>query len=155
VPPALGITKTSETSLSWVNFEAGTRMNASSWSSAEKAAWSCEYHASLASSTSVAAPLSPSLTAGHGPRAPQQLLVSAVEEVALMLDKRSYETKFADLINMCAQAKTKGLEGVVIHNPHALGDNYDEMVESLNRLADAELQLSIVPRAERGGMKPA
>jgi hypothetical protein len=72
-----------------------------------------------------------------------------------MLDNRSYETKFADFINMCAQAKTKGLEGVVVHNPHALGDNYDEMVESLNRLADAELQLKIVPRAERGGKEPA
>ncbi len=67
-----------------------------------------------------------------------------------MLDKRTYETKFADFIRMCAEAKVNGLEGVVIHNPHALGDNYDEMVESLNRLADAELQLAIVPRAERG-----
>ncbi len=67
-----------------------------------------------------------------------------------MLDKQSYETKFADFIRMCAEAKAKGLEGVIIHNPHALGDNYDEMVESLNRLADAELQLAIVPRAERG-----
>lgn len=30
------------------------------------------------------------------------------------------------------------------------GDNYAEIVESLNRLADAKLQLSIVPRADRG-----
>jgi len=72
-----------------------------------------------------------------------------------MLDKWSYETKSADFINMCAQAKANGLVGVVIHNPHALGDNYDEMVESLNRLADAELQLSIVPRAERGKAREA
>ena len=67
-----------------------------------------------------------------------------------MLDRRSYETKFASFIGMCAEAKAKGLEGVVIHHPQVLGDNYDEMVESLNRLADAELHLAIVPRTGRG-----
>ncbi len=67
-----------------------------------------------------------------------------------MLDKRSYEIKFPSFIKLCRKIKATKTDVVLIHNPHALGDNYDEMVESLNRLADAELHLAIVPRAERG-----
>jgi len=37
----------------------------------------------------------------------------------------------------------------VIDHPEVLGDTYAEIVESLNRLADASLSLSIVPRSER------
>ena len=55
---------------------------------------------------------------------------------------------------MCAEAEAKHVDVVVIADPHALGDNYEEMVESLNRLADAELHLAIVPRAERGTAPP-
>jgi predicted GTPase len=38
---------------------------------------------------------------------------------------------------------------IVIHHPEVLGDTFDEIVESLNRLADAEKHLAIVPRDER------
>ena len=62
----------------------------------------------------------------------------------------AYEQKFADFLRMCADAKKGKLEVVLIHDPETLGDNYGEIVESLNRLADAELKLAIVPRAERG-----
>lgn len=61
-----------------------------------------------------------------------------------------YEQKFAEFLAMCDQAKKGKLDVVVVHDPETLGDNYAEIVESLNRLADAKLQLSIVPRAERG-----
>lgn len=58
-----------------------------------------------------------------------------------------YEQKFADFIRMLKESK----EAVVmVHRPEVLGDNYGEIVESLNRLADAKKQLMIVPRAERG-----
>jgi len=60
----------------------------------------------------------------------------------------SYEEKFADFIEHCAEQPKGTL--VIIHNPSAIGDNYAEIVESLNRLADAELPLLIVPRSERG-----
>lgn len=64
----------------------------------------------------------------------------------------AYEQKFADFLRMCDQAKKEHLEVVVVHDPETLGDDYAEIVESLNRLADANLRLSIVPRAgPRGG----
>jgi len=61
-----------------------------------------------------------------------------------------YEQKFAGFLRMCEEAKEGKLDVVVIHHPETLGDTYAEIVESLNRLADAKLQLAIVPRAERG-----
>lgn len=61
----------------------------------------------------------------------------------------AYEQKFADFLRMCAQAKKDKLDVVIVLDPETLGDNYAELVESLNRLADAKLKLSIVPRAER------
>ena len=38
----------------------------------------------------------------------------------------------------------------VIHHPQVLGDDYEELVENLNRLADSGKSLEIVPRKERG-----
>ena len=50
---------------------------------------------------------------------------------------------------MCDEAKAGKLDVVLIHHPEVLGDNFDELVESLNRLADAKLSLTIIPRVER------
>jgi hypothetical protein len=55
----------------------------------------------------------------------------------------------AKLIEMCAKAKHDKLDAVMIHHPQVLGDNYDEMVESMNRIADAGLMIHILPRGER------
>lgn len=63
--------------------------------------------------------------------------------------KTPYEEKFAGLLRLCEDAKQSGTEVVVIAEPQALGDDYAEIVESLNRIADAKLQLAILPRAER------
>lgn len=60
--------------------------------------------------------------------------------------RSAYQQKFADFIRMLAEMKEKL---VVIHHPEVIGDTYEEIVESLNRLADAGKQLSIVPRNER------
>jgi hypothetical protein len=38
---------------------------------------------------------------------------------------------------------------MLIHHPEVLGDTYEELCESLNRLADAGLLLMIIPRKER------
>ena len=57
-----------------------------------------------------------------------------------------YEKKFADFIKLCSEAKAKGIEQVVIGYPWALGDTYDELIESLSRLADAGLVLHIAAR---------
>ncbi len=61
----------------------------------------------------------------------------------------SYEKKFAEFLRMCEEARNGNLDAVVIDHPEVLGDTYAEIVESLNRLADASLSLSIVPRSER------
>ena len=57
-----------------------------------------------------------------------------------------YEQKFADFIRLLAETKE---EVVLIHHPQVIGDTYDEIVESLNRLADAGKHLAIVPTKER------
>jgi len=57
----------------------------------------------------------------------------------------SYEQEFREFIELCAKPE----EIVVVHHPQVLGDTYDEILESLNRLADAEKKLVIVPRKDR------
>lgn len=57
-----------------------------------------------------------------------------------------YEQKFSDFIRMLAETKE---DVVLIHHPQVIGDTYEEIVESLNRLADAGKTLAIVPRKER------
>lgn len=57
-----------------------------------------------------------------------------------------YEQKFADFIKLCTESPE---EIIVVHHPGVLGDNYEEIVESLNRLADAEKHLAIVPQKDR------
>jgi len=52
-----------------------------------------------------------------------------------------YEQKFADFIRLLA---TSPEEVVLISHPQVIGDNYDEIVESLNRIADAGKTLAIV-----------
>ena len=54
-----------------------------------------------------------------------------------------YEEKFAGFIRACEQAKAEGIPNVVIARPQTLGDTYDEIIQSLWRLADAGLALII------------
>jgi len=61
-------------------------------------------------------------------------------------ESTSYERKFADLIRLLAESKE---EVVIVHHPQVLGDTFDELVESLNRLADSGKHLTIVPRKDR------
>ena len=59
-----------------------------------------------------------------------------------------YENKFADFIKLCAEAKAKGATQVTVAYPWVLGDNYDELVESLSRLADVGLLLNVATRKD-------
>lgn len=63
-----------------------------------------------------------------------------------MPTSHDYEKKFADFIKLC---EDKSSQTVIIHHPEVIGDNYEEMVESLNRISDADKALSIVPRKDR------
>jgi predicted oxidoreductase len=56
-----------------------------------------------------------------------------------------YEQKFAGFIKSLEEKA----DVLLVHHPEVLGDTYEELVESLNRLADAGKMLSILPRKER------
>ena len=58
----------------------------------------------------------------------------------------SYEKKFSDFIEMCEKARQDNIPQVIVHHPSVLGDTYEEVIESLSRLADAELSLYIASR---------
>lgn len=61
----------------------------------------------------------------------------------------TYEEKFPEFIKMLADAKASRVEVVLVHHPEVLGDTHEEIVESLDRLADAYLILKILPRCNR------
>ncbi len=64
-----------------------------------------------------------------------------------MFDPIEYTAKFEGLIRLCAEAKAQGLGRVVVANPKVLGDSYEEVIESLSRISDANLSLEIADRS--------
>lgn len=56
---------------------------------------------------------------------------------------RDYEKKFADFIRLCRDSKISGVKQIVVTNPSVIGDTHEEIIESLSRLAEAELGLHI------------
>ena len=59
-----------------------------------------------------------------------------------------YEQKFAGFISVCEKANPSENDVLIICNPEALGDDYEELVESLNRLGDAGFNLAIISRKD-------
>ena len=57
--------------------------------------------------------------------------------------------KFAGLDRLIADSKGKGIEVLVVHHPQVLGDDYEELVMNLDKIASAELALQIVPPSSR------
>ena len=57
-----------------------------------------------------------------------------------------YETKFAELVRSIGQAKADKIPNLVVAQPWVLGDTYDEVIESLSRIAEAGLVLHIAGR---------
>lgn len=69
---------------------------------------------------------------------------SYARDMTLQMDK------FKQLDRLVSKAKTKGdVDAVVVASPQVLGDTYDELVANLNKLADAELAVVVVPPADR------
>lgn len=66
----------------------------------------------------------------------------------------SCDEKFANFIWMCTEAKRQQVEMVVVSHPSVLGDTYAELIESLSRLADAGLALSIAGRGPTAMVTP-
>jgi hypothetical protein len=44
------------------------------------------------------------------------------------------------------EASENGVTLIVIAEPEQLGDTYEEMVESLNRMAEMDLNLAVMPK---------
>lgn len=86
-------------------------------------------------------------------RALQQRLQweAAMEKEGKKIVNPDPKQKFSDLDRMIRETKEKGVQAVMIHHPEVLGDNYAELVTNLNKLADAELALVIVPQSDRKG----
>lgn len=55
-----------------------------------------------------------------------------------------YREKFADLIKLCQFAKASKVSTVIIAFPWVIGDTYEEVIESLSRVASAGLAINIV-----------
>lgn len=58
----------------------------------------------------------------------------------------TYEKKFGDFMKMCDDARKERVSVVIVSHPAVLGDSYEEIIESLSRLAEANLSLRIVGR---------
>jgi len=58
--------------------------------------------------------------------------------------------KFKELDRLVMEAKAKGeVDAVIVASPQVLGDTYEELVANLNKLAEAELAVVIVPPSDR------
>lgn len=54
--------------------------------------------------------------------------------------------KFKELDRLVREAKTRqDVDAVVVASPQVLGDTYEELIANLNKLADAELAVVVVP----------
>ena len=62
--------------------------------------------------------------------------------------KQAFESKFAGLIKMCERSKHSGIRNVVIAWPWVIGDTYEEVIESLSRLAETGIVLHISGRGD-------
>jgi len=58
----------------------------------------------------------------------------------------AYEEKFAEFIEIIRASRESGIGQVLVAQPWVLGDTYEEIIESLSRIADAKLALTIVSR---------
>ena len=63
--------------------------------------------------------------------------------------KAAYQKKYAALLERIQEAKKNSITLFVIQEPQELGETYEDMVESLNQIADADLNLAILPRDAR------
>ena len=57
-----------------------------------------------------------------------------------------YEQKFSVLIKAIAENESGPVQQLLIMEPWVIGDTYEEIVESLSRLAGSNLNLAIVRR---------
>jgi len=57
----------------------------------------------------------------------------------------SYEDKFKGFIKAIEQMQVDKVSTMIVSEPKNIGDSYEEVVESLNRIGEAGLSLSVLP----------
>ena len=62
----------------------------------------------------------------------------------------TYEQKFSGLIAAIASAKAEGADVLTVTSPETLGDDYEELIESLRRIAKAGVALGFIPPNQAG-----
>lgn len=60
----------------------------------------------------------------------------------------SQDSKISTFLEMCDSAQRRGADRVVVASPGVLGDNCDEMMNSLNHLANLGLALVVISPEE-------
>lgn len=60
-------------------------------------------------------------------------------------DLKVQTNKFREFDNLLRNLSKDQADGVAVASPQILGDNYEELVANLNKLATANLLLAIVP----------
>ena len=68
------------------------------------------------------------------------------ERAVIFMGNNIDRDKFKEFDQMINEAKDGRIDMVIIGWPEDLGDNYDEIIENLARIADAELTMSIRTR---------
>ncbi len=71
---------------------------------------------------------------------PQHKAVSYIRDLSIIHDK------FAEFDRLCREAPRSGANTVLIVSPQILGDNYEELIQNLSKLAQAGLALVILPQ---------
>ncbi len=65
-----------------------------------------------------------------------------------------HRRKFAEFLKLIERTKKERLGRIVVLQPEALGDTYEELVTNLYLLSEAGLSLSFVAPALRAGVVP-
>jgi len=66
-----------------------------------------------------------------------------------MPTKKSATTQHRAFVRRLKDAQKNGITLIVLKEPQELGATYDQVMESLNALAEAELNLTILPEDAR------
>lgn len=66
-----------------------------------------------------------------------------------MAVKKTNTKQHRAFVRRLKEAQKNGITLIVLQEPQELGATYEQMIESLNALAEAELNLTILPRGAR------
>jgi hypothetical protein len=78
----------------------------------------------------------------------RQKVVAYAREREAEIMNAPYDQKFASFIKTLFQAKIDECDVLLIAEPWVIGDTYDEIIESLSRLAESKIGLLIVGRRQ-------